>query len=58
VVIGSSFIAMELVFALAKRKLGGIWVVGRDEVPFESILGKEVGRALMEVLITHSLARH
>ncbi|KZT29687.1 hypothetical protein NEOLEDRAFT_1153617 [Neolentinus lepideus HHB14362 ss-1] len=48
VVIGSSFIGMELVVAVAKRKLGGIDVVGTDEVPFESVLGKEVGAGLMK----------
>jgi apoptosis-inducing factor 3 len=49
VVIGSSFIAMELVLALSKRKLGAINVISMDEVPFQNVLGEEIGRALMEV---------
>jgi hypothetical protein len=40
---------MELVAALVKRKLGGITVVGLEEVPFQAVLGKEVGGALMNV---------
>jgi len=46
VVIGSSFIGMELVVALSKRKLASINVVGMEEYPFESVLGKEVGAGL------------
>jgi len=48
VVIGSSFISMELVVAVSSRKLTSIDVVGQDSVPFESVLGKEVGRGLMK----------
>ncbi|KAH9917246.1 uncharacterized protein B0H18DRAFT_883934 [Fomitopsis serialis] len=48
VVIGSSFISMELVVAVSSRKLASIDVVGQDSVPFESVLGKEVGRGLMK----------
>ena len=40
---------MELVTKIAKEKLGSIWVIGMDEVPFQNVLGKEVGEALMEV---------
>ncbi|KAI6155596.1 hypothetical protein BKA82DRAFT_17541 [Pisolithus tinctorius] len=46
VVIGSSFISMELVVAVAKRKLASIDVIGMEEFPFESVLGKEVGNGL------------
>ena len=49
VVIGSSFIGMELVVAVAKRKLASIDVVGMEEVPFQSLLGKEVGMGLKMV---------
>lgn len=49
VVIGSSFISMELVVALAKRKVGSISVIGMDEVPFQTVLGMEIGKVLMEV---------
>ncbi|KAF7985675.1 hypothetical protein HWV62_2223 [Athelia sp. TMB] len=48
VVIGASFIAMELVGALAKRELESIHVVGRDEVPFQAVLGKEVGKGMQK----------
>lgn len=43
VVIGSSFISMELVVAFGKRKLASIDVIGMEEFPFEAVLGKEVG---------------
>ncbi|KDQ10088.1 hypothetical protein BOTBODRAFT_36515 [Botryobasidium botryosum FD-172 SS1] len=48
VVIGSSFIGMELVVAVAKKELESIEVIGMDEVPFENILGKEVGAGIMK----------
>lgn len=48
-VIGSSFISMELVAAVSGRKLASIDVVGQESVPFEPILGKEVGGGLMKV---------
>ncbi|KAF9470912.1 hypothetical protein BDN70DRAFT_888625 [Pholiota conissans] len=46
VVIGSSFISMELVVAVNSRKLASIDVIGMEEFPFEAVLGKEVGAAL------------
>lgn len=46
VVIGSSFISMELVIAVSSRKLASIDVVGQEEFPFESVLGKQVGSGL------------
>ncbi|KAJ7585112.1 hypothetical protein C8J56DRAFT_949915 [Mycena floridula] len=51
VIVGSSFIGMELVAALSKRNLK-ISVIGMESVPFEAVLGKEVGRGLMEVRAT------
>lgn len=51
VVIGSSFISMELVVAVAKRKLASVDVIGMEEVPFQSVLGKEVGMGLKKVAI-------
>jgi hypothetical protein len=35
-VIGSSFISMELVVAVSKRKLASIDVIGMEEYPFEA----------------------
>jgi hypothetical protein len=49
VVIGSSFISMELVQAVSKRKLASINVIGMEEFPFEMVLGKEVGKGLKKV---------
>ncbi|THV02837.1 hypothetical protein K435DRAFT_775308 [Dendrothele bispora CBS 962.96] len=46
VVIGSSFISMELVAAVSKRQLASIDVIGMEEFPFEMVLGKEVGAGL------------
>jgi len=47
-VIGSSFISMEIVIAVLKRKLASIDVVGKDNVPFEAPLGKDVGGAIQK----------
>ncbi|KAK9895956.1 hypothetical protein P389DRAFT_196070 [Cystobasidium minutum MCA 4210] len=44
VIIGSSFIGMEA--ALAASKKANVTVVGMDKVPFEAILGPQVGDAL------------
>jgi NADPH-dependent 2,4-dienoyl-CoA reductase/sulfur reductase-like enzyme len=49
VVIGTSFISMELVNAIGKKKLQSLYVIGIDEVPFQAVLGKEVGQGLMQV---------
>ncbi|KAF8313109.1 hypothetical protein DL93DRAFT_2081481 [Clavulina sp. PMI_390] len=46
VVVGSSFIGMELVVAAAGRKMAGIDVIGMTKEPFEAILGEKVGKAL------------
>ena len=54
VVIGSSFISMELVVAVSSRKLASIDVVGQESVPFEAVLGKEVGSGLMKVPTSRS----
>ena len=49
VVIGSSFISMELVAAISKRKLASIDVIGMEEYPFQNVLGPEVGAGLKKV---------
>lgn len=49
VVMGSSFISMELVAAVSKRELASIDVIGMEEYPFEMVLGKEVGKGLKQV---------
>jgi NADPH-dependent 2,4-dienoyl-CoA reductase/sulfur reductase-like enzyme len=47
VVVGSSFIGMEVALALADK--AKVTVVGMDEVPFEKILGKAVGNGIRKV---------
>ena len=49
VVVGSSFIGMEIVITVLKRKLASIDVIGRGNVPFEPVLGKDVGAAIQKV---------
>lgn len=49
VVIGSSFIGLEIVITVLKRKLASIDVIGRGRVAFESVLGKDVGAAIQKV---------
>lgn len=50
VIVGTSFIGMEVAIALqGQEKAKSVSVVGMDEVPFEKILGKEVGEGLMKV---------
>lgn len=49
VVIGSSFISMEVVNTVLKRKLASIDVIGMENHPFEAVLGTEVGAGLQKV---------
>ncbi|BGP18729.1 hypothetical protein JCM10213_009208 [Rhodosporidiobolus nylandii] len=44
VIVGSSFIGMEVALALAEK--AKVSVVGMDNVPFEKILGKEIGSGI------------
>jgi apoptosis-inducing factor 3 len=48
VIVGSSFIGLEVAASLRKRGLA-VAVVSRDSVPFERTLGSEVGRFLQSV---------
>ena len=54
-VIGSSFISMEVVSTVGSRKLASIDVIGMEEFPFEAILGKQVGKGLMQVKIDQKI---
>ena len=54
VVMGSSFISMELVAAVSKRELASIDVIGMEEYPFELVLGKGVGKGLKQVCFSSS----
>ena len=49
VIIGTSFIGMEVSVALLKKEPKSVTLVGVDKIPFEAILGKEIGMAIMEV---------
>jgi NAD(P)H-nitrite reductase large subunit len=49
VLIGTSFISMELAGAIIKKEPKSVTLVGVDEVPFEAILGREIGTAILKV---------
>lgn len=49
VIIGTSFIGMEVSMALLKKEPKSVTLVGMDEIPFAAILGEEIGKAIMEV---------
>ena len=49
VVIGTSFISMEVAGTLSKKGLKSVDIVGMEGVPFESILGEEVGKGMQAV---------
>lgn len=55
VVVGTSFIGMEVAVALAgQKKAKSVKVIGMEEVPFEKVLGKEVGEGLMNAQIKNN----
>ena len=56
--IGSSFISMELVVAVSKRKLASIDVIGMEQYPFEVVLGKEIGAGLKQFHINRDVSFH
>ena len=58
VVIGSSFISMELVVAVSKRKLASIHAIGMEEYPFQVVLGKEIGAGLKQYHETQGIVFH
>lgn len=47
VIVGSSFIGMEMALACSKR--ANVSVVGKETVPFQMILGEAVGRGIQKV---------
>lgn len=47
VIIGTSFIGLEAAGALAAKDLKSLTVVGVDEVPFEAVLNRELGKAIV-----------
>ncbi|KAL1410632.1 Apoptosis-inducing factor 1 [Vanrija albida] len=58
VIIGTSFIGIEAAQALAKKEHKSLIVVGVDEVPFENILGREVGLSLVKNLEGQGITLH
>jgi len=48
-IIGTSFIGMELAGSIMKKGPKSVDVIGMDPVPFEKILGAEVGKAIQKV---------
>ncbi|KAK0524892.1 Apoptosis-inducing factor 1 [Tilletia horrida] len=49
VVVGSSFIGMELAIAVASnKKAKSVSVIGMESVPLERVLGKDIGAGLMK----------
>jgi NAD(P)H-nitrite reductase large subunit len=52
VIIGTSFIGMEVSMALLKKEPKSVTLVGMDEIPFAAILGEDIGKAIMEVRLS------
>src|SRR5258708_8015181 len=57
VVIGSSFIGLEVAWSLRERKLE-VAVVGRDLVPLRKVLGTEMGNLVRETHEAHGVKFH
>jgi len=54
VIIGTSFIGMEVAAALVETA-ASVTVIGRDTVPFQGSLGREVGRVIAELHREHGV---
>jgi apoptosis-inducing factor 3 len=57
VVIGASFIGLEVAASLRERKLE-VAVVGKESLPLEKILGPELGRLIRETHEAHGVKFH
>lgn len=57
VVIGSSFIGLEMAASLRKRKLE-VAVVGKGSLPLEKVLGRELGNLIRETHEAHGIKFH
>ncbi|WVQ70941.1 hypothetical protein IAR50_000466 [Cryptococcus sp. DSM 104548] len=58
VLIGTSFISMEAAVAIASKEPKSVTLVGMDEVPFEKLLGKPFGEAIMENMKSQGIKFH
>jgi NADPH-dependent 2,4-dienoyl-CoA reductase/sulfur reductase-like enzyme len=57
VIIGSSFIGLEVAWSLRERKLE-VAVAGRDSVPLEKVLGTQMGNLVCETHQAHGVKFH
>jgi len=57
VVIGSSFIGLEVAWSLRERKLE-VAVVGKESLPLEKVLGREMGNLVRETHELHGVKFH
>jgi NADPH-dependent 2,4-dienoyl-CoA reductase/sulfur reductase-like enzyme len=57
VVIGASFIGLEVTASLRARDIG-VDVVGKEDIPMEQILGPDVGRFIRSVHENHGVTFH
>ena len=57
VVIGASFIGLEVAASLRERKLE-VAVVGKGSLPLEKVLGRELGKLIHETHEAHGVAFH
>ena len=57
VVIGSSFIGLEVAWSLRERKLE-VAVVGKESLPLEKVLGREMGNLVRETHELHNVKFH
>jgi apoptosis-inducing factor 3 len=57
VIIGASFIGLEVAWSLRERKLE-VAVVGKGSLPFQKILGRELGNLIRETHEAHGVQFH
>jgi NADPH-dependent 2,4-dienoyl-CoA reductase/sulfur reductase-like enzyme len=57
VIVGSSFIGLEVAWSLRERKLE-VHVVGRESLPLEKVLGREMGNLVRETHEAHGVKFH
>src|SRR5207302_9743143 len=57
VVIGASFVGLEVAASLRERKLE-VAVVGKESLPLEKVLGSELGKLIRETHEAHGVKFH